>query len=657
MIRPGRFFWKLFLGNAILVVTILAISVFVIIREVEGLYRTDLRDQLLVLAGTIRHQVQDRFDAAHAPELDALAKSITAQAAPGVRISLIAPNGRVLADSDVDPARTESHADRPEVIAALANGQGDAVRASNTVGRELKYVALRVGAADAPIGVVRVAMPVRGISARTQTTRRLIWLIGAVGLLAAVMLALGLAYVWSAPIRRISATARDLSEGDLSVRADVVGSDELGQMARSLNLMRDYLATQLQTIDRQRRNLEYLIRGLTEGVIVAGPSGQIVLLNPAASRLLEALRERTADDGGDAAPDGAAAPVPVVGQSIDECVPQPELRELLRPRARLRRTTPGDGSGDVGGTNGESHVGVTRLQIDAPSGVISLMARASDIDLWPSDAVDAQNTIGRLVVLTDITELTRTIQIKTDFVANASHELRTPLSAIRASVETLLHMDLAGDTTAARQFLEVIDRHSGRLEEIVRDLLDLSRLESPLAQFAPAPLSLPELLAELHGRFSHAIAARRLAWRLDCPPDSAELLASPQLLRLVLDNLVDNAVKFSDEGGIVGVACRRSGDDVQIEVSDTGCGIPTEDQSRVFERFYQVGRARSGFSGHQAGMLRGTGLGLSIVKHAVAAMHGKVRLRSRVGEGTVVVVTLPRSAPAPGERRADLAPV
>jgi signal transduction histidine kinase len=203
----------------------------------------------------------------------------------------------------------------------------------------------------------------------------------------------------------------------------------------------------------------------------------------------------------------------------------------------------------------------------------------------------------------------------------------------------VLKIDVAGEAETARRFLEVIARHTARLEALVGDLLDLSRLESPSASFQPTVLRLQRVGDELHDRWSNEIDRKQLRWGWDIADDCPSVFANLYLLQLVLDNLVDNAIKFTDGGGQIGVACRREGRSVEIEVYDTGCGIAPQDHQRVFERFYQVESARSG--GESAARRRGTGLGLSIVKHAVAALGGSVRLDSALGTGTRVTVTIP----------------
>jgi two-component system, OmpR family, phosphate regulon sensor histidine kinase PhoR len=622
----GKLFWKLFFGNAVLMAVVMGSCVWLIVADVNRFYAQELTGQLKAHATMLCGMVQDRFTRDHAGELEQLVRSLDSQHTYGIRITLILADGNVLAESDADAAGMEPHANRPEVVQALAGGWGEDTRLSHTLLQDTRYVAVRVGPAQAPLGVVRTAMAIRTIGRHSETVRGLIWRIGAVGVLAGLVFALGLARLWSNPIRRITETARSLSRGDLSARAQVTGTDELATLARSLNQMRDHLAVQLETIDRQRRTLESLLAQLHEGVIVAGPDGRIVLMNPSAVRLLGL-------DGQGKRPEGFHA------LPVEQCVREHELQKmLLTDPSKTPLMRPASNTG-------EPAIREARLTLQNPAGPIALLARASEIVLprpaggqggaGRSDGLMS----GRLLVLTDITDLTRAMQVKTDFAANASHELRTPLSAIRAAVETLMGLDPAADASAVGRFLEMIDKHSKRMEAMVADLLDLSRIESSPDQFRPEPVSLRKLLDTVQTQHEAAVTAGGLEWRVDRPPSLDTITANAHLLQLVLDNLVDNAVKFTGSGGYVRVSCREDVAEatghktVTIEVADNGCGIPEAEQNRVFERFYQVGRARSG-------VVRGTGLGLSIVRHAVAAMQGTVTLRSKLGEGTCVTIAI-----------------
>lgn len=642
MMKPGRFFWKLFLGNVLLMVLVLGASVWLIVREVESAARENLTHRLLAQAVTIRHAVEKHFDGIHRLDLRAVARELGQLKQADIRVTMVAVDGTVWADSEAEPETMASHGDRPEIKQALSGGWGHAERRSETLKCDMKYVAVRVDNAEGvALGTVRVAMPVRGITAQTSTMTRLIWQTAAVGLGAACLIALGLAYVWSSPIQRITETARSLSRGDLSARTEVHGGDEIAQMARSLNQMRESIAGQLSTIERQRKNLEYLIRSLTEGVIVAGSSGRIVLMNEAACRLLGTMPSGEPESLGRTGLLRDEAKVNLdllVGRNVRDCITQPQLAEFLSEENKAR---PDDNAGE--GSSGGQAVKEFRLQVEHRTGAVHLLARCSRIGLPSMANGDATDSVGRMVVLTNITELTRTIRMKTDFVANASHELRTPLSTIRASVETLEQMNLSDDADAAANFIRVIGKHTNRLEELVNDLLHLSRLESAAAEFHPEALRLDELLDDLYTRFSHSIKSKGLVWDLQCSESSRDIFANGKLLRLVLDNLVANAIKFTDPSGHIWISCARLGKSISIEVRDDGCGIPKEDQDRVFERFYQVERARSGAGRNHPGE-RGTGLGLSIVRHAVAAMSGTILLKSQPGKGTSVTLFVPQPA-------------
>lgn len=623
MIAPGKLFWRFFLGNSLIIAAVLATCFWLTMDSLERARSDEVRRRLTADAHTFRILLGDQLRPQDAAQLNHTVRELTRDSAEHIRITAILADGSVLADSESDAPAMENHANRREVRDALASGWGEDLRFSHTVLRPMRYVAVRIGPPERPVGVIRVAMSQALLDEQNRRSRRLLWTIAGIGLLASLALALGLARLWSRPIKLITRTARNISRGDLSARVPVSGNDELALLARSLNEMRDHLAAQLETIDGQRRTLQSLLSQLHEGVAVADAGGRIVLLNPAALRLL-------------GIPRSAGPARSLEGVSIDDCITKPDLRDMLRVE-------------DLAAPHTHEDVREIRVQSELDGGEISLRARASDI-LLPGAAVDphaagtAPPIAGRLLVLTDVTDLSRMIQIKADFAANASHELRTPLSTIRAAVETLLQVDLRNDAESAREFINVVDRHSSRLEAIVSDLLNLSRLESSPSFFQLGRLAVDDLLGDLRARFAERMHLKGLAWTIDHPPRLATMYGNLHLLRLILDNLLDNAIKFTDSGGSIRLGFRTSDEPekpaVVIEVADTGCGIPEEDQPRVFERFYQVERSRS------ASAARGTGLGLSIVRHAVATMKGTVELRSRVGEGTTVTVRIPQPADA-----------
>jgi two-component system phosphate regulon sensor histidine kinase PhoR len=620
----GRFFWKVFLIHAAVMATVLGFCILVILIEFERFQTQELSERLSWQARTLVASMDVQAETGVAEDLQALVRAAGTQPNFDARVTLIGADGTVIADSVGDPASMDNHANRPEVATALREGTGESVRWSHSVGEEMHYVAVRIGSADARRGVLRVSTATAAIGKRAQPWRRLLATIAFTSAGAVIVLALSIGILWSRRIGQIATAARTLSGGDLSAQVPVSGNDEVAVLGKALNRMRDRLARQLETIDRQRRTLESLVAQLHEGVIVADADGRLVLINSEADRLLDVSRVCDCK---------ACAGLPV-----EQCIRQLDLQQMLRG---AERDVPGEKSASPAGEAAMTPNVArdeARLTVDTETGPVTLLARAFDFQLPPpalAASGESDSPRGRLLVLTDVTELNRLVQVKADFAANASHELRTPLAAIRAALDTLRAVDWTGDSDTVRRTLNVIERHAGRMEAMVVDLLDLSRLESPMAKFDPSAVRTRIIFDEINGIFADALAAKELQWEVEIGDTCRTIVVNRELLRIALRNLVDNAIRFTERGGLVRLIARTENDGAIIEVRDTGCGIAIAEQERVFERFYQVQRARSGIQ-------RGTGLGLSIVRHAAAAMNGRVTLTSELGKGTTVSLQLPQ---------------
>ena len=596
---------KALLASAALILLILGSSFWLIVVDQRRLLNEGVERELL-MAGRLLAGSLPVAGGATSPER--ITTAVESLQSEGIQVSVVAADGRILIDTASEITSAEDLMRRPVVGRAIRGGWATEIRPSAKDTHDECVVAVRWGNADDVVGVVWLAKPTSTLTQAWGGLQRAAAAILVIGVIATVVLTLVLMYVRTRTIRRLAGIARSLSTGDISNRTPMPGADDLDSLSAAIRQTRERLAAQVATIDRQRLTLESLVNQLGEGVVVVGPDGRVALINPAAGRLLN-LSEEAGESR--------------VGMLLEQCIPQHGLQRMLRPAHGTRQTA-------------ESADTETRLKIDSPTGVTHLLAHVSNVDLPGDTTADEGPQRGRVLVLTDITELARIIRIKTDFVANASHELRTPLSAIRAAIETLLQMDPAREADDARRFLETVDRHSHRLEALVSDLLDLSRLESSTVPVKPQAIQIRKELTDLHTRFVSRLEQKRINWDASLLDDTVQsVIAPPHLLRLVLDNLVDNAIKFTDVGGRVHVQCDRRSDGACIEVRDTGCGIPPADQQRVFERFYQVERARSGNE-------RGTGLGLSIVRHAVGAMGGTAGLESELGKGTRVWFTIPQ---------------
>ena len=582
-------FWRLFGTFGVLWPLSLGALGLLVVARIERHERARVEDDLRVNALLAREAARDRAPAG----LQELAGRLAGET--GLRVTLIAADGAVLGDSEEDPERAENHADRPEVARALRDGFGADTRVSRTTGQPLMYVAVR-GAGGGP-AVVSVALPLARAEEAAGELARIVWWAVAVAGAAATALTFWLARRTVRPLHELADAARHLAEGGFGRKVYAAGRDEIAGLARTFNHMSARLAVQFARLEEDRGQLRAILSGMVEGVIALGADERILFANERAAQLLD-FQARAA-----------------VGRRLWEVVRLRALQDVVR-RALAGAAPQQD-----------------ELRWSGPV-ERNLTAHAARFD-----GGDGAAARGVVLVLHDTTELRRLERMRQDFVANVSHELKTPLSVIKANVETLL--DGAVDDVAHRTgFLERIADQAERLHALILDLLSLARIESgeEVLELAAVPLgpAVTECLERHHAR----AGAKRQELRAD-PPGGEEVAAwvDEEALGQILDNLVDNAVKYTPEGSRITVRWRGEDGQVRLEVEDNGNGIPEPDLPRIFERFYRVDKARSREIG-------GTGLGLSIVKHLAQAMNGSVRAASRLGQGTTFVVRLPRAAGA-----------
>jgi two-component system phosphate regulon sensor histidine kinase PhoR len=549
---------------------------------------------------TGKHEVQEveqrltavaRVLAAEPPNLplermEEWAKSASVRAQ--CRVTVIDPQGVVLADSHNDPESMENHAGRPEIQAAYQNRTGSAIRRSRTLGRDLCYLAIPLQYQGRSGYVLRLALPLENLDDAIAAVR---WRILTASLIA-IFVALFIAYFFSRPftrrIGRLRAFAEGLVKSNFAEGPLPDADDELGALTRSLNLTASQLRELVERLSLESARREAILTSMVEGVLAVDQDLRITFYNASFARTV-----------------GARAEIPERSPLVD-VVRDPVLREIL---SRVVAT-------------GETLK--QRLQLPAAEG------RAFEVQAAPLRVAGGR---GAIAILHDITDLERLERVRKDFVANVSHELRTPLTAIRGYTETLLEGALE-DRENNRKFLEIIKTHAIRLNSIASDLLALSELESgkPTAEQARVSVraameaALRTVEAEAHGRGVKLIRGQ---------VEEVTVLGERVHLEQALVNLLDNAVKFNRPDGEVRVEVTRTKDDeVSVTIADNGIGIPSADLPRLFERFYRVDKARSREVG-------GTGLGLSIVKHIVERMHGRVTVESQLGKGSVFTVLFP----------------
>ncbi len=520
------------------------------------------------------------YDAHAGSEPDAVARHVGK--ALGRRVTVIRRDGTVIGDSEVAPGRLtllENHGTRPEVRAALGGRVGEAVRVSRSVGEPQLYVAMLTGRGE----VLRVAVALGAIYAAIGQVQRGLLGVGLAALVFGAALSLGLSYAVTRPLHKVGRVARAMAAGDLSRRVHARGGDEIGEVADALDTLADELQRRLVQLEGERGEMQALIDAMAEGVLALDRDGTVRRANPAARRMFGLVGEAR----------GTATP------AVSR---QPAFLELV---GTVLKGTPLPATELV---HGQHH----------------LLASAQPL----ADG-------GAVLVFLDVSPLRRLQDVRRDFVANASHELKTPLTAIRGYSETLLDPELPPDLR--QQFTETVHANAERLQHIVDDLLDLSRIESGGWRAEPEPVVIEQVARAAWNGFSAAAEEQRVRFEIQADAPCDQVLADPSALHQIFANLFSNALRFTPSGGSITVLASPAPKHpgwTRVEVRDTGTGIPAVHLPRIFERFYRVDPARSRAEG-------GTGLGLAIVRHLVEAHGGSVEAESSLGQGTTIRFTLP----------------
>ena len=596
-------FWKLgFAFFALLIAVLLPVD-FYAERALRRNYDRAGFDQLAAVA---------RIALANPPQASSLATPsfapadgaalrvwVAKMAASNVRVTVIASDGQVLADSQSDPRTMENHANRPEVRDAFAKGDGQSSRHSVTVDNNLLYYAVRLSVPGGPPAVLRFALPLQTVDQELWEFRRRLWLASVVMLLVTGIVSLLISQSFSSRVERLQMFSRRVAEGDFRpIEADRSG-DALDSLAVSLNQTAAQLDRTIQTLTEERNLSSAILGSMVEGVAVVNASERLLFSNAGFTDIL----------GLDVAPQS--------GRALVEVVRQTELIEAVRDVLK----------------------GEPRVETEIVTGTLRQRFFAATVA-----SVRAAETSGAVIVLHDITELRKLERVRRDFVANVSHEFKTPLTAIQGFAETLLAGAL-DDPQNRLRFLDIILEHSRRLARLTDDLLKLSKMDADRLELEICRLSVSQFVESCIETTQRPAAEKNLRISVNLQQPIPDIAADRRRLAEVLQNLLDNAMQYTPAGGQIIVSASADGSEVTFTVSDTGIGIPRADQSRIFERFYRVDVARS----HEVG---GTGLGLSISKHLVEVHGGRIWVESEVGQGSRFHFTVPLFDPERNAGRA-----
>ena len=589
----SKLLWRLYIGFA----TILFISTVIVgitlSRQLSENTLEEIQNSLSVRSEMLSEIAEDFFLTRPDSNFSAVTQDTVVRLgrATNTRLTVITPEGWVIADSEEQPAVMDNHSQRPEIIEARDSGIGTASRFSQTQQQMSMYRAIPVMKNQQLLGFVRAAVPLTTVDQQLAQLQRLILLSASIVAIAALLLGLYFVNRVTGPLRSMTEAAEAICKGDYNRRIEVVDQDEIGSLAAAFNRMARRSAQRMGDITRDRNRLSSIFAGMVEGVVDVDEDQKIVHINQVAAELLGLSINGS------------------IGKSLWEEVRVTEIITALEQTLETQK--------------------VVNTQMRRPSNeddqVVNIYAAALQNEQGDS--------IGEVIVLNNISKLDQLERIRRDFVANASHELKTPITAIRGLTETILDDEkMAADIRQG--FMEKVHAQSIRLSSLVTDLMTISRLESDHQDKSVHAFDLGELVRRSMADCTALCQEKQLQTELSLPDSAMIINGDAQAISQLVDNLIDNAIKYTENGGTVSVKLEKENNTAKFTVEDSGIGINPQDQQRIFERFYRVDKARSRELG-------GTGLGLSIVKNIAEEHDGNVTVASNPGMGSTFTITLP----------------
>jgi two-component system phosphate regulon sensor histidine kinase PhoR len=590
MSKKRRLLWQLYPSYLLITVISLLAATWYASKSFKAFYLEQAASDLQARALLLQSQILEYLDPLDPGGIDRFCKKIGTEAA--TRVTVILPSGEVAGDSEENPSTMDNHADRTEVRQALAGHLGSSARYSRTLDKDMMYVGVPLKRDGRIMGVIRTSIPLTSVDKAVRSIDVQIAFGGLLIAILAAVLSLIISRRISRPLEEMKQGAERFSRGDLDHRLPLPDSEEMGGLAEALNEMAGQLGDRMKTVLRQRNELEAVVSSMVEGVIAVDVEERVISMNQGAAQML------------------ACNPWEAVGKSIQEVVRNTDLQQFVR----------------------DTLTSDTLIERE----MVHFSQEERHLNGHGTPLKDEEgNRIGALIVLNDVTRIKRLEAIRRDFVANVSHEIKTPITAIMGFVETLRQNSMKGSDEADR-FLGIIEKHANRLKTIIEDLLSLSRIEQEgeRGEILLQRGALKELLHTAIQVCQPKAEEKQITVALQCDKDVTASMNS-RLLEQAFVNLLDNAIKYSEQGSEVMISAQALDGDVAIRFQDHGIGIEKDHIPRLFERFYRVDRARSR-------KLGGTGLGLAIVKHIVQAHGGRIQVESTLGKGSIFCIYLPK---------------
>ena len=581
---------KLFFTYIIIIIICVTFTGILAIISLRNFYINHLSSNLKSNATLVANILGDDLSTNNLSQIKLKTKDLGKELE--TRITIIDINGIVLGDSEKDPALMENHADRPEIKEALQGKIGNSIRYSSTLEIDMLYIAIPIIKNGQILGVVRLSLPLTDVNRGIANLRKIIILATLIALAIASITSLIISLTITRPLQEMTKVSQKISKGDFSKKLKICRQDEIGQLANSLNLMSEELENKIRVISEDKNKMKVVLSSVIEGIIAIDKEGRIILFNNALKNMTDYSSDR------------------VLGKFHWEIIRNNQLNELLK---------------EV-------------LQKGQPlTQEITIFSPQEKIFRASANPLTKKNEVwGAVVVLNDITEIKKLEKMRSEFVANVSHELRTPLTSIQGFVETLKDGAI-NDPGKAQYFLEIIEKQSNRLNNLIEDILQLSKIESQEIIMNLQSINLRDLIDKTISEFKKKIEQKNHKIKINISPQLPLIKADPEQIEVVFRNLLDNAIKYTPNGGEIYISAFEKAENIYIEIADNGIGISAEHLPRIFERFYRVDKDRSR-------KLGGTGLGLAIVKHIVQAHGGTIGVESKPGKGSKFFFTLPKNS-------------
>ncbi|MFZ5965833.1 MAG: two-component system histidine kinase PnpS [Bacillota bacterium] len=586
---------RIFTIYIILLLVGVIITGLLTLNFVKGTYLNNTENKLISNANLINEFIKDKITekSFYAIDYSKLAHDYSEQI--NARVTFINNNGVVIGDSEIlkeNLGSIENHRFRVEVQEALQGKIGKSQRYSTTIDINYIYIAVPLIVHERVYGITRLAYPLTEIEKLNFKLLQNTLIAVSCGLIVATIL--GYRYVNSVtkPIKQITSSAYKIAHGDFNNRVYVNTTDEIGILADTFNLMAEKLNETISELWDKNTKLQSTLASMSEGLFAVDKSYKIMLMNPVAKELFKVQNEN------------------VKGKHILEVIRNNKLHDVIK------------------NILDNNNVGQSEITIDYPeTKILKIYTNLIRLDMDPN------KIIGVMALIQDVTEMRKLENMRTEFVANVSHELKTPLTSISGFIETLKNGAIDNENVRNR-FLDIIEIETERLSRLIDDLLSLSAIESSKQTAVREEIVVSEIIKEVSYMIAHLVESKKIAYSCELEGALPSIYGNPDWFKQMILNLVENAIKYTPDGGSVKVLAYKRYENIFIVVKDTGIGIPKKDIPRLFERFYRVDKARSRKIG-------GTGLGLAIVKHIVLSLNGEIRVNSEAGKGSEFIVRLP----------------